>query len=374
MQPARLGLRAPERSVRWPRAGRFTSPRHRHHERFRTAGAARCRWRCPHPLPAQAEQLTGLSQPRVTAIVLNYNGRPLLDVILPSLGAQRYRDFSTLVVDNGSTDDSLAYLAERWPDVQVVPIPENVGVAAALNRGVRAARGELIALLNNDLELEPDWLGEMVAGLTRHPDAASVACKLRSYHDRARLDGTGDVVTRRIEIYPRGRGEVDEGQYEQEEETLAPTGGAALYRASAFSRVGLFDERFWAYFEDVDWGLRAQLAGLHSWYVPSAVAYHMGGATTGGDRDPFYLVLHQRNRIGLIVKDLPRPVLVHNAAPILHDQWVGLVLAIREKTLGVYLRARLAAARRLPYWLRQRRHIQGEKRVPASRIEELLDD
>jgi GT2 family glycosyltransferase len=323
---------------------------------------------------AVGTRLMPLEPPPVTAVILNYNGRALLEIILPSLATQHYPNMSTVVVDNGSVDDSLEYLAERWPDIEVIAIPDNVGVAAALNRGVRAASGEFVALLNNDLELEPDWLREMVAGLTRHPEAASVACKLRSYHDRARIDGTGDVLTRWLACFPRGRGELDERQFEKEEETLTATAGAALYRLSAFAEVGLFDESFWAYFEDVDWGLRAQLAGLRSWYVPNAVAYHMGGATTGGDRDPFYAVLHERNRIGLMIKDLPLSVLRRNARVILIDQTLSLVYAVRKRKLRVYFRARLGVLWHLPGWLAQRWRIQSGRRVPASRIQELLSD
>jgi GT2 family glycosyltransferase len=308
----------------------------------------------------------------VTCVVLNYDGRHLLEAILASLAAQTYAPFDVLVVDNGSRDDSRAYLAKRWPAVGVVAIPHNVGVAAALNRGVAGARGEYVALLNNDLELEPDWLAEMVAGLRRHPEAASVACKLRRYHDRARLDGTGDVLTRALLVFARGSGELDEGQYDREEEILAPTAGAALYRASAFARVGLFDESFWAYFEDVDWGLRAQLAGLRSWYVPTAVAYHIGGATTGGDRDPFYLTLHQRNRIALMVKDLPLAVLLGSLPAILREQAGTFVHGVKNRALAPYLRAWLGAARLLPRWLRARRRIQGGREIPMSRMRELL--
>jgi GT2 family glycosyltransferase len=315
-----------------------------------------------------------MNGPSVTAVVLNYDGRELLEAIMPSLAAQTLRPSETIVVDNGSRDDSRAYLAEHWLHARVVAIEHNVGVAAALNQGVRAASGEYVALLNNDLELAPTWLAEMVAGLTRHPDAASVACKLLCYHDRARLDGTGDVLTRRLVAYPRGAGELDEGQYEHEEEILTPTAGAALYRASALASVGPFDESFWAYFEDVDWGLRAQLAGLRSWYVPSAVAFHMGGATTGGDRNPRYQVLHQRNRIGLMVKDLPLAVLARCARPIAREQAGTLVHAARNGTLRLFLRAWWGAIVRMPGWLRDRRRIQGTRAVGASRIEELLGD
>lgn len=310
----------------------------------------------------------------VSAVVLTYDGRRLLDVILPSLADQTQPAQEVIVVDNGSSDGTGEWLRAEWPAVQVVSIPRNVGVAAALNRGVAAAGCEYVALLNNDLELASDWIAEMAAGLDRHPDAASAACKLRSYDDRERLDGTGDVLTRRLVAYRRGGGELDEGQYDREQEILTPTAGAALYRASALALVGPFDESFWAYFEDVDWGLRAQLAGLRSWYLPRALAYHMGGATTGGDGNPFYLVLHYRNRIGLMVKDLPLPVLVRNAPAIVREQAGTLVHCVRNGTLRLYLRALLGALRRMPAWLRARRQIQRGRRISASRLGELLGD
>jgi GT2 family glycosyltransferase len=192
--------------------------------------------------------------PRVTAIVLNYDGRELLEVILPSLRAQEYEHFETVVLDNGSSDGSVAYLREHWPQVRVISAgPVNIGVSAALNLAVRSARSELIALLNNDIELEPRWLGELVAALERHPEAATVAGKLLSFHRRGEIDSAGDLFTRAATAFGRGAGEPDIGAYDLEEEVFAPTAGAALYRASAFDRVGPFDEAFWAYFEDVDW-------------------------------------------------------------------------------------------------------------------------
>jgi GT2 family glycosyltransferase len=310
----------------------------------------------------------------VSAVVLNYDGHALLEEIMPSLAAQTLEPDETIVVDNGSRDDSRAYLSANWPRVKVLAIEHNVGVAAALNRGVRAAAGEYVALLNNDLELAPTWLELMVAGLERHADAASVACKLLRYHDRTRIDGVGDVLTRRLVAFPRGSGETDEGQYEHEREILTPTAGAALYRASAFARVGPFDESFWAYFEDVDWGLRAQLQGLGSWYVPGALAYHMGGATTGGDSSPRYHALHQRNRLGLMVKDLPAPVLARCARAIAREQAGTLVHAARNGQLRVLARAWWGALVRMPRWLAARRRIQASRTVPAGRIEELLED
>ncbi len=304
----------------------------------------------------------------VTAVVLNYDGRRLLEVILPSLAAQTYPNLRTLVVDNGSRDDSVAYLARDWPDVEVLALQANAGVAAALNRGVAAARGELVALLNNDLELEPDWIEQLVDALARHPEAATVACKLRNYSRRQVLDGAADELMTSMVARRRGAGEIDRGQYDTEQEVFAPTAGAALYRASALARVGPFDESFFAYYEDVDWGLRAQLAGLRTWYAPAAVGYHMGSATTGGVTNPFYWRLHRRNRIALIVKDLPLSVLIANARPILWEQAADLVSSYRRGMLGAHLQALAGAARSLPGWLRARRQIQRARRVAPEDI------
>ena len=312
---------------------------------------------------------------RVSVVVLNYNGRALLEVVLPSLAGQQFVDMETIVVDDCSTDDSLAYLREAWPQLRVVPAGgRNVGVAAALNAGVRAARGEYVALLNNDLELDAGWVGELVAALDRHPEAASVGGKLLSYDRRDVIDSVGDVFTRSATAYPRGGGEVDHGQYDEEVEIFAPTAGAALYRASALAAVGPFDESFFAYFEDVDWGLRAQLAGYRSWYVPSAVAYHMGSATTGGQRDPFYYALHRRNLIAVTVKNLPLSVLANNAVAILRGQLGGIYDSARAGMLAVHLKALVGAARLLPRWLRERRRIQRGRVVGPERIRSMLVD
>lgn len=305
--------------------------------------------------------------PRVSAAVLNYDGRDLLEVILPSLFAQEYRDFEVIVVDNASTDDSVSYVREHWPQARVVSTGAvNIGVAAALNVAVKAATGELVALLNNDIELEPRWLGELVAALDRHADAATVAGKLLNFYRRDELDAAGDIFTRAATAFGRGKGERDQGQYEQEDEVFAPTAGAALYRASAFAQVGAFDESFFAYFEDVDWSLRAQIMGYRSWYVPSAVGYHMGSKTTRPAVNPRYFELQRRNTLALLVKDVPLTFILRNLHLILAHQALGLAYSANAGMLRPHLRALVAAARATPQWLRARKAILGARRVPLS--------
>jgi GT2 family glycosyltransferase len=290
-----------------------------------------------------------------------------LATVLPTLAAQSYRDFVTLVVDNGSEDGTVDYLRAEWPDFGVLALTNNVGFAAAVNRGVSATEGEYVALLNNDVELEPDWLGELVAALDQHRDAASATPKLLSYHDRELLDGAGDDLSWSGVCTRRGYRRPDAGQYDVPEEVFSACGGAALYRRSALERIGPFDEDFFAYLEDVDWGFRARLAGYGCRYVPSSRAYHMGGATT--DRvDGLGVYLRRRNQIALVLKNYPSPSLIRHLPDLLLEQVMGFVLSIRQGTLRPQLRAWRHALRQLPATLRKRRQIQRARVIDDRQL------
>jgi GT2 family glycosyltransferase len=309
--------------------------------------------------------------PAVTAVVLNYNGRALLDVILPSLASQTYPNLAVTVLDNGSSDGSADYVRDRWPAARVVALPENVGVAAALNRALETVETELVALLNNDVELEPRWLEELVAHLGAHPEAASASGKLLRFDRRDVIDAAGDGMRWSSAAFNRGAGEPDRGQFDRPEPVFSACAGAALYRRSAFDDVGPFDEDFFAYLEDVDWSLRAQLRGHASRYVPAAIGYHMRGATTSGSRNR-YRVMQRRNQIWLVVKNYPIGAIVRRAPPILLLN-LGLALQdAREGGLGSTLRGWWAALKGLPRMLRKRRAIQHARRVDLARLNEVV--
>jgi GT2 family glycosyltransferase len=312
--------------------------------------------------------------PRVSAVVLNYNGRELLQVILPSLAAQAYRDFEIVVVDNGSSDDSESYLQEDWPQVRVVSTgPVNIGVSAALNVAIGAATGEFVALLNNDIELDPGWMGELVAALERHPEAGTAVGKLLNFYRRGELDGAGDVFSWGGEVRRRGYGEPDRGQYEQPQAIFGACGGAALYRGSALAAVGPIDEALYAYYEDADWSFRAQLRGYRCRYVPAAVAYHMGSATLGAGPSDFNLYQAWRNSIWVVLKNYPALDLLRHAPALLFVQLRNLAIAVRRRRGLLWLRVWRDALRGLPAVLHKRREVQRSRRIARRELNAVIE-
>lgn len=310
---------------------------------------------------------------RVTAAIATYNGRSLLEIVLDSLERQTYRDLRTVVVDDCSTDETVAWLAERWPQVEVVVHEHNRGVTAALNTCMAAgAESELLLLLNNDVELDEQCVERLVAEMDAHPEAAVAAAKLRDFTRRELLDGTGDVYTWAGFAYRRGQGEIDCGQYDEMTEVFGACGAVALYRNAAFEQVGPFDERFYALCEDADWSFRARLLGHGCRYVPGAVAYHVGSASLGPRLSEFTLYHNWRNQIWMVLKDYPVRSLVRHAPDLLLGQLAMLLVAVRRRCLGAWLRAWRDALRGLPWVLRERGRIQRGRSVDARALEAVV--
>lgn len=310
-------------------------------------------------------------QPVVSVVIPNWNGAEHLPDCLESLRRQTWRDFEVIVVDNASSDDSLALLA-KYGEVQVLALKENRGFAGACNAGIAAARGQYIALLNNDTEVDPNWLAEVVAAFERHPRAGMVASKMLLFDRRDTFHTAGDFY--RLDGMPGNRGylERDEGQYDTEEPVFSACGGSAVYRRAMLDEIGLLDEDFFYSCEDIDLGWRAQLAGWQCIYAPRAVVYHKLSATGGGVTASFYT---GRNFIYLLVKDLP--------GEIWRDYWLQILLAqgrVAREALrawrGAAARARLrgmaAGIWGIPRMLRKRRVVQRGRRVGRAELERVL--
>jgi GT2 family glycosyltransferase len=308
----------------------------------------------------------------VSVVIPNWNGAAHLPACLDALQRQTLADFETIVVDNGSTDGSLDLLSERYPTVRVIALPRNQGYAGGCNAGLRAATGQVLVLLNNDTEVEPAWLTELLLALEQHPEAGMATPKVLLWEDRTRLHTTGDYV--RTNGIPDSRGvwQRDEGQFDDQIYVFGASGVAPAYRREMLDDIGLFDAAFKSYCEDIDLSWRAQLAGYRCVYAPRAVLYHKVSATGKGTIRSFYVA---RNTIWTLVKNLPSSAWQAHRGEIMAAQWLRLADALRAwrgSAARATVRGQLASVNGLPAMVRKRRAIQSARRVDAATIESLL--
>ena len=285
----------------------------------------------------------------VSIIIPTLDGRELLRHALGSIARQRSRAHEIIVVDNGSGDGTREMLAAEWPAVRVIALGRNLGFAAAVNHGIRAARGTVVVLLNNDTEVHPDWLGHLVAPLLVDPTIGSCASRILDFEARDRIDSAGDQlgwVASQI-----GHGALDGPRFRIPRDVLSACAAAAAYRRDALEQIGLFDEWYVSYLEDVDVGVRLCLAGFGCRYVPDAVVYHRGSQTARRrPAERFHLIA--RNTLVLFFRHMPWSRLVLGTPLMLAMPFVA---AMRDgHSPRVAWRALVEALREVPAIARQR--------------------
>jgi GT2 family glycosyltransferase len=304
----------------------------------------------------------------ISVIVVNWNGAAHLGRCLARLREQGFRDFEVIVVDNGSSDGSPETLERDHPEVRLLREERNLGFAAACNRGAHAARGEWLAMLNNDAFAEPDWLDELAAAVAAHPDLDGFAsCQLRDA-DPTELDGAGDAYHTSGLAWRIGQGEALGPPWDAAREVFAPCAAAALYRKSAFLAAGGFDEAFFCYFEDVDLAFRMRLRGSRFLYLPQARVRHVGSATVG-QASAFARYHGHRNLVWTFVKNMPSALLWRFLPGHLLFNLLSLVVLSFTPQAGAVWRAKWHALRALPRVLRERRVLQAARTVPADELE-----
>ncbi|MDO8688394.1 MAG: glycosyltransferase family 2 protein [Dehalococcoidia bacterium] len=310
--------------------------------------------------------------PRVSVIIPNWNGESLLPTCLDALRRQKYQDFEVVVMDNASTDGSRRLLREDHPEVRVVGLSQNLFFARACNAGIRLTETELVALLNNDTEAEPSWLEELVRALDSDSQYGFATSKLLLFDRRDTIQSAGDSYGSNGVPGNRGVWEKDDGRYDERCEVFGACGGASLFRRSMLEEIGLFDEEFRGYCEDVDLSFRAQLAGYRCVFAPEARVYHRLSATGGG---PVASFLCGRNFINVVVKDIPGSMLRRYWHRILGAQVGYAVHSLRhsrEPAARARLKGQVSALLQLPSMLRKRRVVQASRRVSDDYIESVL--
>jgi len=307
-------------------------------------------------------------------IIPNYNGLRFLATCLDALRGQTYpRELTEVIlVDDGSTDDSIPFVREHYPEVVIVQMARNSGLAAACNAGAQAAHGDLLVMLNNDTEAEPGWLAALVASAAAHPQAGAIASKMLLFDRRDTLHNAGDLMG--ADGIPRNRGvwEQDRGQYDADLTIFGGCGGGVAYRRAAWEQAGGFDERLFMYLEDVDLAWHLQLLGWRAVFAPQARLYHHLSATGGGTLASFYV---GRNTIWVIAKDMPAALIRRRLGAILAAQarvTLDAMRAWRGASARARLRGQLAGLLGLPKVLGWRRGVQGGRTVSLSDLEQLL--
>jgi GT2 family glycosyltransferase len=310
--------------------------------------------------------------PLLSVIIPNWNGARHLPTCLDSLRRQTYPHLEVILVDNASRDESVALVRRDYQEVVLVQLDENLGLTGAINRGVQAARGELIAPLNNDTEVAPGWAEALVSALLDHPEAGMSASKMLLFDRRDTLHSAGDAYG--VDGIPVNRGvwQKDKGQFDDDEYIWGGCGGAVAYRRAMLDDIGLLDEDLFMYCEDVDLNWRAQLAGYRCVFAPLGVVYHHLSATGGGEIASFYT---GRNTLWVLAKNYPGELLRRHWRAIVRAQLRisrDALKAWRGKAARARLRGQLAGLLGLPRWLRKRRAIQARRKVSIEVIEGLL--
>ena len=295
----------------------------------------------------------------VDIIIPNYNGATLLPTCLDALRLQTRRDFLVTVVDDGSTDSSVALLAERYPEVNVIALAQNGGLVRAVNCALAQTRGQYVVLLNNDAEADSTWLAALIGALERFPGYDFAASKLRLFDQRDRLHSAGDGYSGNGRPFNRGVWQLDHGQFD----AVTEVGAHAPVRQPIAARRWSSSPRAVPCSTPISLctarmstlNLRARLAGIRTVFVPQAVVYHRLSATGGGPLASYWV---GRNCIAVWVKNMPATLLRRHLVSFLFDQAGIAVDALRHHkgaAARARLRGQLAGLRSLVHFVRKRR-------------------
>lgn len=252
---------------------------------------------------------------KATIVIPNYNGKHFMQPCLHSLEKQTSKDFEILVVDNHSSDGSLEYMKEFYPDIRVISLDKNYGFSRAVNVGIKNSHTPYVILLNNDTTVEEHYVEAMIHAIEKSPRIFSVSSKMIQMYHPDLIDSAGDLYTLVGWGVCRGTGRPI-SNYQKIDRIFTACAGAAIYRKKIFDQIGYFDESHFAYLEDIDIGYRAKIYGYINMYCPDALVYHVGSGTSGSKYNSFKVKLSARNSVWLIYKNMPFIQRIVNFLPL----------------------------------------------------------
>lgn len=309
--------------------------------------------------------------PKISVIVVNWNGKHFLKTCLTALRRQTYRDFETILVDNGSTDGSVEYVGACFPEVNLIALNENQGFTGGNLSGYEHARGELIVLLNNDTEAHARWLEEMYRASQEYPKAGSFASKMLLFDERRRIDLCGFAITAAGTSVALGRGEPDGPAWNESCKVFGACAGAAAYRRRMIEDIGFFDPDLFMIYEDMDLSFRAQLRGYECVFVPGAIVYHHLSATSRKypARKAYF---SQRNIEFAYLKNMPMELIVRALPQRTLYELGGAAYFFKQGAGMAFVKAKVDVMRQLPAVLRKRREIQRRRTLKNADLRALM--
>jgi GT2 family glycosyltransferase len=302
----------------------------------------------------------------LSVIVVSWNGLRQLPECLAALLPQLPPDAEVILVDNGSADGTPAWARVNYPRLRVIALPENLGFAGGVNAGLRAARGELLLLINDDAFVETGFVAALLDVMARRPDIGAAGGVLVFAHQPAIVASAGIRVRRDWLALDLWAGMRAAELPTDPQPIMGASGGAALYRRALLEDIGLMEPNFFNYLEDVDLAWRALLRGWRSVVVPQARARHVYSATAG-QGSPFKQRLLGRNRLRVIARCLPADLAARCLPAILTYDLLAIAYAIVTRKPAI-ASGRMAALRDLPQLLRERHSIQSGRRASASEL------
>jgi GT2 family glycosyltransferase len=307
---------------------------------------------------------------KVSIIVVNWNGERFLKDCLGALSSQTYANYEIILVDNGSSDNSISFVTENFPEVKIVSLNENTGFTGGNAAGLEVAVGDFVSLVNNDARPEKTWLENLIQPMLRNHTIGICASKL-IFENSQKVNSAGDGLTTAGVGFNRGLGK-DAAEFTMPELVFGACGAAVLYRRRMLDEIGFLDEDFFLYDEDTDLNFRAQLAGWKCVYVPTAIAYHMANATSRRLSD-MHVYYHTRNLEFVWIKNMPFETMLRFAHhKVIQELGAFCYLCVRHGKWGPFFRAKRDALKMLPVVLKKREKIQARKRVPNSYVRSML--
>ena len=305
-------------------------------------------------------------------VILNWNGKKMLERFLPSVTANTQGNAEVIIADNGSTDDSLPFLQEHYPQLRVIKLDKNYGFAGGYNRALEQVEADYFVLLNDDVEVTPNWIEPVIAQMQQHPDTAICQPKLLMYDQRDTFEyagGAGGFIDKYGYPFCRGRMftslEKDNGQYDMPSEIFWASGAAMFVHADVWRQLGGLDDDFFAHMEEIDFCWRAKNAGYREQYCSQSVVYHVGGGTLPKS-NPRKTLLNFRNNMALLYKNLPKGRLAWVMFCRINLDYVAafkFLLERKPKEFSAVIEAHKAFYKWLPNLKAKRKNLKQQTRV-----------